>query len=275
MVACIVVAAVAQVQMSTFTGTLVDQYILPLLSAAHPDFAPLARSLAQLVAILAVGLACSYAYNRIMVTMSQGTMRRLRDELFERMETLPISYFDTHSHGDIMSVYTNDVDTMRQFFSTSVPQLLNSAITIVTTLISMIVVSWQLTLVSLAMVGAMLLMTARVGGAAGGYFTRQQSDLGDLNGYVEEMIEGQKVVKVFCHEDESIAGLRRINKRLRESATKANAYSNILMPLMANLGNISYVLCAIVGGYLALAGGPAALTLGGVVSFLTLNKSFT
>lgn len=274
-VACIVVSAVAQVQMSTFTGTLVDQYILPLLSDAHPDFAPLARSLTQLVAILAVGVACSYAYNRIMVTVSQGTMRRLRDELFERMETLPISYFDTHSHGDIMSVYTNDVDTMRQFFSTSVPQLLNSAITIVTTLISMIVVSWQLTLVSLAMVGVMLLVTGRVGGAAGGYFSRQQSDLGDLNGYVEEMIEGQKVVKVFCHEDESVSGLRRINGRLRESAAKANACSNILMPLMANLGNISYVLCAIVGGYLALAGGPAALTLGGVVSFLTLNKSFS
>lgn len=272
--ACIVVVALVQVQMSLFSGQVIDDYILPMLASGSSDFAPLASKLLQMAAIFAVGAACSYAYNRIMVTVSQGTMLRLRDELFEHMTSLPLRYFDTHPHGDIMSVYTNDIDTLRQMLSQSMPQLLSSAISLVASFVSMVMLSWQLTIVSLVVVFAMLKITGRIGGSAGEYFSAQQADLGNVNAYIEEMVEGQRVVKVFCHEKAAEEGLIAINQRLRESATKANQLSSMLMPIMANLGNISYVLCAVVGGALALVTGGTAITLGGLVSFLTLNKSF-
>ena len=224
--------------------------------------------------IYAIGILCAYAYNRIMVNVSQGTMRSLRVELFEHMESLPIRYFDTHAHGDIMSVYTNDVDTLRQLISQSIPQLVNSAVTIVTTFISMFLLDLPLTLITLAMVCLMLLVTSRIAGKSAVYFARQQKDLGAVNGYIEEMMNGQKVVKVFCHEQKSLEQFRVLNEQLRDSAEKANIFSNITMPVNGNLGNISYVLCAVVGAILAL-NGYLGLTLGTLVSFLTLNKNST
>ena len=224
--------------------------------------------------VYAAGILCAYAYNRIMVNVSQGTMRSLRVELFEHMESLPIRYFDTHAHGDIMSVYTNDVDTLRQLISQSIPQLVNSAVTIVTTFISMFLLDLPLTLITLAMVCLMLLVTSRIAGKSAVYFARQQKDLGAVNGYIEEMMNGQKVVKVFCHEQKSLEQFRVLNEQLRDSAEKANIFSNITMPVNGNLGNISYVLCAVVGALLAL-NGYLGLTLGTLVSFLTLNKNST
>ena len=224
--------------------------------------------------VYAIGILCAYAYNRIMVNVSQGTMRSLRVELFEHMESLPIRYFDTHAHGDIMSVYTNDVDTLRQLISQSIPQLVNSAVTIVTTFISMFLLDLPLTLITLAMVCLMLLVTSRIAGKSAVYFARQQRDLGAVNGYIEEMMNGQKVVKVFCHEQKSLEQFRMLNEQLRDSAEKANIFSNITMPVNGNLGNISYVLCAVVGALLAL-NGYLGLTLGTLVSFLTLNKNST
>ncbi|MCD8384938.1 MAG: ABC transporter ATP-binding protein/permease [Clostridiales bacterium] len=273
-VLCILITALTTLTATLFMRTLIDDYIGPLVAAATPDFAPLAQALMQLAAILLVGVCCSYARSRIMVNVSQGTLKRLRIDLFTNMESLPIKYFDTHAHGDIMSVYTNDVDTMRQVISESTPQLINSVITLVSTFVSMIVLSVPLTLVSVAMVAVMLLVSTRLSGVSGSYFTRQQHDLGTVNGYIEEMMQGQKVVKVFCHEDRSLEQFRELNEQLRDSANNANRIANIMMPINNNLGHISYVLCAVVGAVLALNGN-FGLTIGTLVSFLTLNKSFS
>ena len=261
-------------QGTLFMQSLIDDYIVPLTQMEQPDFSPLAGALFRVGCIYAIGILCAYAYNRIMVNVSQGTMRSLRVELFEHMESLPIRYFDTHAHGDIMSVYTNDVDTLRQLISQSIPQLVNSAVTIVTTFISMFLLDLPLTLITLAMVCLMLLVASRIAGKSAVYFARQQKDLGAVNGYIEEMMNGQKVVKVFCHEQKSLEQFRVLNEQLRDSAEKANIFSNITMPVNGNLGNISYVLCAVVGAILAL-NGYLGLTLGTLVSFLTLNKNST
>ena len=271
---CIVGSALASVQGTLFTQQLIDVYIAPLTQSASPDFGPLALALVRVAVVYAFGVACSFGYNRIMVNVSQGTMRRLREELFTHMESLPIRYFDTHAHGDIMSVYTNDVDTLRQLFSQSVPQLLNSAITLATTLVSMFVLDVPLSLITVIMIGVMVAASLQIAARSGRYFARQQGDLGAVNGYIEEMMDGQKVVKVFCHEDKAIEQFRALNNRLRESADKANTFANIAMPVNGNLGNISYVLCATVGAVLAL-GGYGGLTVGTLVSFLTLNKNAT
>ena len=270
----ILISALATLSATLFMEELIDQYIVPLLSAAVPDFGPLAGRLLSLAAVLAAGILCAYAYNRIMVNVSQGTMKRIRTELFSHMESLPIRYFDTHAHGDIMSVYTNDVDTLRQLISQSLPQLLNSCVSFLSTLISMLVLDIPLTVISLLLIGVMLFVSSRLGSLSGKYFVRQQTDLGNVNGYIEEMMEGQKVVKVFCHEEKALEQFRVLNEKLRESADNANKISSIMMPVNANLGNISYVLCAVVGAVLAL-NGSASLTVGTLVSFLSLNKSCT
>lgn len=272
--ASILISALATLCGTLFMRELIDSYIVSLLNEAAPDFGPLAARLLSLAAVLAAGILCSYAYNRIMVNVSQGIMKRIRTELFSHMEALPIRYFDTHAHGDIMSVYTNDVDTLRQLISQSLPQLLNSGVSFLSTLISMFVLDVPLTVISLVLTGAMLLAASKLGSLSGKYFVRQQTDLGNVNGYIEEMMQGQKVVKVFCHEEKSLEQFRVLNERLRESADKANKISNIMMPVNANLGNISYVLCAVVGAVLAL-NGFSGLTVGTLVSFLSLNKSCT
>ena len=273
-VLCIIGSALATLQGTLFMQSLIDDYIVPLTQMEQPDFSPLAGALFKVGCIYAAGILCAYTYNRIMVNVSQGTMRSLRVELFEHMESLPIRYFDTHAHGDIMSVYTNDVDTLRQLFSQSIPQLVNSAVTIVTTFVSMFLLDLPLTIITLAMICIMLLVTSRIAGKSAVYFTRQQKDLGAVNGYIEEMMNGQKVVKVFCHEQKSLEQFRALNEQLRDSAEKANIFSSITMPVNGNLGNISYVLCAVVGAILAL-NGYLGLTLGTLVSFLTLNKNST
>ncbi len=273
-VVCILGSALATLRGTLFMQSLIDDYIIPLAQAQSPDFSSLAAALLSLAAVYGAGILCAYAYNRIMVNISQGTMRNLRVELFSHMESLPIPYFDTHAHGDIMSVYTNDVDTLRQLISQSIPQVINSCVTILTTFVSMVVLDIPLTLITLAMVGLMLFVTSKLGGKSSKYFAKQQKDLGAVNGYIEEMMDGQKVVKVFCHEEKSLEQFRALNQELRESANLANKFANILMPVNANLGNISYVLCAVAGAVLAL-GGYSGLTLGTLVSFLTLNKNFT
>ncbi|MDO4943291.1 MAG: ABC transporter ATP-binding protein [Lachnospiraceae bacterium] len=270
----ILVSALTTLCATLFMQRLIDDYIVPLMQEVVPDYAPLAHSLASLAAVLLVGVLCAYGYNRIMVNVSQGTMKRLRVELFTNMESLPIKYFDTHAHGDIMSVYTNDTDTLRQLIGQSLPQLVNSCITLVSTLLSMIILDIPLTVVSLVMVAIMLLATSKLSKLSSGYFIQQQKDMATVNGYIEEMMEGQKVVKVFCHEEKSLAEFRKLNRQLRESANNANKIANITMPVNANLGNISYVLCAVIGGLLAL-NGYAGLTIGTLVAFLNLNKSFT
>lgn len=270
----IIVSAVATLISTLFMQTLIDDYIVPMTQTAIPDYGPLAKALCSLALILIVGILCSWAYNRIMVNVSQGTMKRLRTELFTHMESLPIKYFDTHAHGDIMSVYTNDVDTLRQLISQSLPQLLNSGITLIATFISMIVLDIPLTIVSVIMVLVMVYASSKISGLSAKYFVRQQADLGAVNGYIEEMMEGQKVVKVFCHEEKALEGFRKLNEQLRKSADSANKMANIIMPVNTNLGNISYVLCAVVGGLLAV-NGYAGLTIGTLVAFLNLNKSFT
>lgn len=271
---CILGSALATLQGTLFMQKLIDDYIVPMTQTANPDFAPLGKALFTLALIYAVGIVCAYTYNRIMVNVSQGTMRNLRIDLFTHMESLPIKYFDTHAHGDIMSIYTNDVDTLRQLISQSIPQVLNSAVTIVTTFVSMVILNLPLTLITLVMICVTLLVSSRLSSKSGYYFGRQQKDIGHVNGYIEEMMEGQKVVKVFCHEQNSLADFRVINEQLRESADNANKYANIMMPVNANLGNISYVLCAVSGAVMALSG-RFSLTLGTLVSFLTLNKNFT
>ena len=270
---CIVVSALANVQASLFLQTLMDDYIVPMTRQQNPSFAPLAGALVRMCCIYLVGILAAWANARIMVNVTQGTLRNLRTKLFTHMESLPISYFDTHPHGDIMSVYTNDVDTLRQMISQSMPQFLNSIISIVSVFISMLLLNIPLTLVTLVMVGVTLFATKKIGALSARYFIAQQKDIATVNGYIEEMMNGQKVVKVFTHEEESIADFNRLNDQLFHSADNANKFGNILMPVNAQIGNISYVLCAIVGGILAL-GGYGGFTLGKLASFLTYNKSF-
>ena len=271
---CIVVAALASLTMTLFIRNLIDDYILPLMQTSIPDFSPLARRLLTLLSVMAAGIICNYATNRIMVSVSQGSLKRLRIELFDRMESLPLKYFDTHTRGDIMSVYTNDIDTLRQVISQSVPQLISSSITLISTLVSMLVLNIPLTLLSLFMVFISLRVTAKLSSASGKHFGQRQRDLGAVNGYIEEMMQGQKVVKVFCHEEKSMEEFRSLNQKLRESARKANSIVNIIMPVNGNLGNISYVLVAIAGALLATSG-LTGLTLGALVAFMTLNRNFS
>lgn len=273
-VICIITGAIATMQGMLFVQSLVDDYIVPLVNASDPDFSQLAHALTGIVIFYLVGVAAAYAYNRIMVNVSQGTMKKFRDELFSKMESLPIKYFDTHAHGDIMSVYTNDVDTLRQLFSQSIPQMINSAATLAATLISMLALNLPLTGVTIIMALIMLRVAVVFTGLSGTYFRRQQRDLGKVDGYIEEMMEGQKVVKVFCHEQHSIEDFRKWNNALRESADRANRYSNLLMPINANIGNLSYVFCAVAGALLASAG-IGGITVGTVIAFLGLNKNFT
>ncbi len=273
-VVCILGSALATLRGTLFMQTLIDEYIVPLTQAETPDFSGPASALVSLAIVYAVGILCAYGYNRIMVNVSQGTMRNLRTELFTHMESLPIRYFDSHPHGDIMSVYTNDVDTLRQLMSQSIPQVINSGVTILTSFVSMLVLDIPLTLITLAMVGVMAFATSKIAAKSAVYFTKQQKDLGAVNGYIEEMMDGQKVVKVFSHEEKSLEEFRKLNQELRESTDKANTFSNISMPVNTNLGNISYVLCAVVGAVFALSG-YWGLTLGTLVSFLTLNKNST
>ncbi len=264
---------IANVQGTMFTKNLIDDYITPFLLSDNPNFAPLAKAISRVAVFYAIGVISTYAYNRIMVAVTQGTLRNLRNDLFAHMEKLPIRYFDTHSHGDIMSVYTNDIDTLRQMISQSIPQIINSTFTIVSVFVSMLILNIPLTLVTLVMVSLMLICTKKAAGQSGKYFLDQQKNLGAVNGYIEEMMNGQKVVKVFCHEDASIREFHELNETLYTSADRANTFANILGPINAQLGNISYVICAIVGGVLAL-NGFGGFTLGGLASFLTFNKSF-
>ncbi len=266
-------SALATVKGTLFLQTLIDDYITPLISSDSPDFAPLIHALMTMAGIYGIGLICSFAYNRIMVNVGQGTMRKVRTQLFTHMESLPIKYFDTHAHGDIMSVYTNDTDTLRQFVGISLPQLLNSFISIISVFVSMIILNIPLTILTVAMIIVMFFSTRIIAGKSGKYFSKQQQHLGEVNGYIEEMMGGQKVIKVFCHEEESLKDFRKKNEQLRDSSDKANGYANILMPVIVQLGNVSYVLCAIAGATLAL-NGYAGLTIGTLISFLTLNKSF-
>ena len=276
---CLVVALILGAALATLRGTLfmrdlVDVYIKPMIGVESPDFGPLAHALLSLALVYLIGLLCSYGYNRIMAVISQGTLKKIRIQLFSKMESLPIKYFDTTPHGDIMSVYTNDVDTLRQLIGQSIPQLVNSTVTIVLTFISMVCLNIPLTILTLCMVAVMLVVASKLGGMAGTYFIKQQSSLGKVNAYIEEMMEGQKAVKVFCHENENIEQFRAINQELRESTKNANKIANILMPVNGNLGNISYVLCAVLGAVLAL-NGMGSLTLGTLVSYLNLNRNFT
>ena len=272
---CILVSAVASVASSLFLKDLIDVYIMPLLAMDNPVFTGLLHALLTMACLYVVGALCALAYNRLMVTISQGVQKRIRDDLFSHMQTLPIKYFDTHAHGDVMSVYTNDVDTLRQMLSQSIPQVINSLMMIVVTFVSMVVLNLTLTGVVIVCIVCMLLVTRFLAGRSGRYFVRQQVKLGDLNGYIEEMINGQKVVKVFCHEEEAQEGFDRVNDALFESAYKANKYANILMPILINIGNIQYVVIAMVGGALALNGLGGGITLGVIASFLQLSKSLT
>ena len=271
---CIFGSAFVSVKGTLFMQTLIDDYILPLMSQSNPDFRPLGMAIMKLALFFIAGALMTYTYNRIMVNVSQGTMKKIRIDVFTHMESLPIKYFDTHAHGDIMSIYTNDIDTLRQMISQSIPQLVNSAATIVSVLISMIILNIPLTILTLIMVAIMVLTTGKVAGKAGSYFMKQQKSIGELNGFIEEMMEGQKVVKVFCHEEESITDFNKLNEQLFDSANNANAFANILMPINVNLGNLSYVACAILGSILAISG-VTSLTLGALASFLQLNKSFS
>ena len=270
---CIIISVLANVQGTLFMQTLIDDYITPMVESGSRDFGPLANAIRRVIVFYAIGVMATYAQNFIMVYVGQGALKKLRDEMFEHMERLPISYFDTHAHGDIMSTYTNDIDTLRQLISQSIPQIFNASLTIVAVLISMIRLSLPLTGVTLLMVAVMLLVTGKIAGLSGKYFGKQQADIATVNGNIEEMMNGQKVVKVFNHEQESIEKFTALNEQLYESASKANTYANILMPANAQIGNVSYVLVAVVGGTLAL-NGVTGLTLGKLASFLTFNKSF-
>ena len=270
----IFVGVLANVQGTLFMKNLIDEYITPFLLTDNPDFAPLARAIGRVAMFYAIGVVSVYVYNRIMVNITQGTQRELRNELFEHMQLLPVKYFDTHAHGDIMSIYTNDIDTLRQMISQSIPQIFNSGVTIISVLVSMLILNVPLTVVTLFMVGIMLFCTKQATGQSGKYFIEQQTNIGALNGHIEEMMNGQKVVKVFCHEEESKREFKELNDRLFISADKANTFANFLGPINAQLGNVSYVVCAIVGGVLAL-NGIGGFTLGGLASFLTFNKSFS
>ena len=270
---CILLGVFAQVQGTLFMQTLIDSYILPLLAEKSNDFSGLLHAITRVACFYGVGILAVFIQNRTMAKIAQGTLKRLRDDLFVHMQTLPIKYFDSHAHGDIMSVYTNDIDTLRQLISQSLPQLVNTIITIVSVFLSMLYLSVPLSVLTLVMVGAMMLATKYLTGNSGKYFLKQQQELGKVNGYIEEMMNGQKVVKVFCHEDAAIKEFNELNDELFHSADKANAYSLVAMPVNGQLGNLSYVLCAVVGGALAI-GGVGSLTLGKLASFLTFNKSF-
>lgn len=269
----IAVSSLAAVAGNLFIKNLIDEYIMPFLSENNPSFAPLVRALLIMAGIYYIGTFATFLYARLMVNVTQGTLKRIRDDMFTHMERLPIKYFDTHAHGDIMSCYTNDTDTLRQMISQSIPQMLSSVITIVSTFISMIVLSIPLTLLIIVMVAVMVGAVRKIGSKSGKYFIRQQKDLGVLNGYIEEMMEGQKVVKVFCHEEETKKKFYELNDGLFDSAKNANIYANILMPVMANLGNINYVITLAVGSILAI-NGVGGLTLGALASFLQLTRSF-
>lgn len=271
---CIFGSAFVNVKGTLFMQTLIDDYILPLIGQSNPDFRPLGIAIMKLALFFVSGALMMYAYNRIMVNVSQGTMKKIRIDLFTHMESLPIKYFDTHAHGDIMSVYTNDIDTLRQMIGQSMPQLVNSAVTIVSVFISMVILNIPLTILTLIMVSIMIFTTGKVAGKAGSYFIKQQKSIGELNGFIEEMMEGQKVIKVFCHEEESIKDFNKLNEQLFDSANNANAFANVLMPINVNLGNLSYVACAIFGSILAISG-VGSFTLGTLASFLQLNKSFS
>ena len=273
-IVCILITAIATVVGATFPQTLVDDYITPMLQNGTDDFSGLASDLIRLACIMGVGVITAFSYNRIMVNVSQGTMRHLRDDLFRRMESLPIKYFDTHAHGDIMSVYTNDVDTLRQLLSQSIPQIINSVITMAATLITMIILNPALTVISILTAVVMLFVTSNFSKLSGRYYIRQQIDLGAVDGFIEEMLDGQKVVKVFCHEEAAMRDFHEVNEKLRNSTNKANRYANLLMPINANIGWISYALVAIVGAILGI-NGLAGVTIGTVVTFVGLNKSFT
>lgn len=271
---CIFVTVFSSVQGTLFTKTLVDRYILPMIGASHPDYAALLGAIKRVAGFYACGVVAALVQARLMAYITQGTLRNLRDDMFCTMETLPIKYFDTHAHGDIMSLYTNDTDTLRQMVSQSIPQFINSLVTVVSVFFSMLFLSLPLTAVTIVMVVVTMMATKFLAGKSGSYFMAQQRDIGALNGYIEEMINGQKVVKVFCHEKESIEEFQKRNDQLFDSAYNANQFANMLGPVNAQVGNISYVLCAMVGGILAL-GEVGGFTLGGLVSFLTFNKSFS
>ena len=271
---CIIVSVLANVQGTLFIQSLIDDYITPLMNTSSPDFTPLLFAIARVAGFYLLGAASTFAYSKLMVYVTQGTMRNLRIDIFSHMESLPIKFFDTHSHGDIMSVYTNDIDTLRQMISQSMVQLFSSTITIVSVIVSMISISIPLTLLTLVMVAVMFIVSGKIGGKSSKYFTAQQDDLGKVNGYIEEMMNGQKVVKVFNHESKAVEEFNELNDKLFDSAYNANKFANILMPINAQLGNISYVLCAIVGGVLAF-NHFAGLTLGGLVAFMTFNKNFS
>ena len=273
-ICCIVINAICSVVGATFPQTLIDDYVEPMVATGADMFPELLNQIIRLACIMGAGVIAAYLYSRLMVNVSQGTMRSLRDDLFTHMESLPIKYFDTHAHGDIMSVYTNDVDTLRQLMSQTIPQTINSIITMVATLITMIVLNPALTVISVLTAVIMLYVTNKFTKFSAKYYIKQQRDLGELDGYIEEMMDGQKVVKVFCHEEGAKEGFRKVNDALRDSATKANTFANLLMPVNANIGWLSYVICAIVGAILAI-NGAAGVTLGTVVTFVGLNKSFT
>ncbi|MGN0374452.1 MAG: ABC transporter ATP-binding protein [Butyrivibrio sp.] len=269
---CIVISAFATAQGTMFMKTLIDGFIEPMLLEADPNFTGLLHEIIRVGIIYLIGVIASFVNAKLMVYVAQGTLKNLRDDMFNHMETLPIKYFDTHAHGDIMSMYTNDVDTLRQMISQSIPQLVNSVITIGFVLVSMFMLSVPLTILSLLMVGVMLFVTGKISKKSGSYFIAQQRDIGKLNGYIEEMMEGQKVVKVFCHEEECKKDFKKLNDSLYDSAYNANQFANILMPVNAQIGNISYVIMAVVGGVFAI-NGLWGFSLGALASFLTFNKS--
>lgn len=273
-VLCILISAIANVVGATFPQTLVDDYIVPMLQTGSTDFSGLGHAMIRLICILAVGVLAAYGYNRIMANVTQGTMHHLRNDLFGKMEKLPIKYFDTHAHGDIMSVYTNDIDTLRQLISQSIPQIINSTISMTATFITMVILNPALTVISILTAIVMLLVTSSFSRLSGKYYVRQQRDLGAVDGFIEEMLDGQKVVKVFCHEEAAKEDFQKVNDRLRDSANKANRYANLLMPVNANIGWVSYAVVTIVGAILGI-NNLAGVTLGTVITFVGLNKSFT
>ena len=272
-VICIFVSVLANVQGTMFTKNLIDEYIVPLLKTGNPDYGPLLAAMGRVTVFYGIGVISTFAYSKIMIYVSQGTIKNLRVELFSHMQDLPIRYFDSHAHGDIMSIYTNDIDTLRQLISQSLPQILNSAITVVSVFVSMVILNIPLTVLTIVMVIVTTVVTKKFAGFSSRYFLSQQRDLGKVNGFIEEMLNGQKVVKVFTHEQENIEAFDKINDELFESAYNANMYSNMLGPVNAQIGNLSYVLCALAGGVMALSGF-GGLTLGKLASFLTFNKSF-
>lgn len=272
-VICIFVSVLANVQGTMFTKNLIDDYIVPLLKTGNPDYGPLLAAMGRVTVFYGIGVISTFAYSKIMIYVSQGTIKNLRVELFSHMQDLPIRYFDSHAHGDIMSIYTNDIDTLRQLISQSLPQILNSVITVVSVFVSMVILNIPLTVLTIVMVIVTTVVTKKFAGFSSRYFLSQQRDLGKVNGFIEEMLNCQKVVKVFTHEQENIEAFDKINDELFESAYNANMYSNMLGPVNAQIGNLSYVLCALAGGVMALSGF-GGLTLGKLASFLTFNKSF-